>query len=505
MVYQLNKFIVRIFVAEMTKHWIGILLSLFISSGLHAQYRSGMSMSNFSGSHGLKYNPARVVGSPLSWDANLFSLGLFLDNSWASIPNNSIFTMLNKELIFIPSGIPRTNLSENAYILLNTNKKFNNFTTDISIQGPSFMASTHDKGFAFFINVRTNISIRNIDDDFAHLMATNFNFLAMLNKGVTIERMKINIMSWTELGATYGYTMVDASNIKIKGAISPKFLISPIGASVRLNQLVLPKPDLDATLQQNLDKADIELGYGLTNYDNFMNGFGVTDALGGLGIGADVGILIESQKLYKSKRKTYKQKYEYQVGVGLIDFGGVFFLGGIANKVTETEEVTTGVDDEGPARLLSNFTDRKGVPTILLPTAATSHIDISLKGNFYAQGRIVLGMPPLPNQLRAPHAILVAARYESRHFDFALPVTIHDFRHTRVGFSMRLAILTIGSDNLTNLFVKNSEITGTDFYVGIRLYRNRRDGKGNTFVHKALRKKKTKTARKRFKMASPRF
>ena len=254
--------------------------------------------------------------------------------------------MLNKELIFIPSGIPRTNLSENAYILLNTNKKFNNFTTDISIQGPSFMASTHDKGFAFFINVRTNISIRNIDDDFAHLMATNFNFLAMLNKGVTIERMKINIMSWTELGATYGYTMVDASNIKIKGAISPKFLISPIGASVRLNQLVLPKPDLDATLQQNLDKADIELGYGLTNYDNFTNGFGITDALGGLGIGADVGILIESQKLYKSRRKTYKQKYEYQVGVGLIDFGGVFFLGGIANKVTETEEVTTGVDDE---------------------------------------------------------------------------------------------------------------------------------------------------------------
>jgi len=491
----------------MNKHLYILLVSLSISWCIHAQYRTGLSTSNYDGIQGIRYNPSKMVGGPISWDYNLLSIGLFLDNNFATIPNNSIPSALGKTMIFTLTGIPRTNLNEFAYIVMNTDRKNNNFGTDIFIQGPAFSASTHDKSFAFFINTRINISLKNIDDDIANYMASQFNLLTILN-GINIEKMRINLMAWNEVGVSYGYTLMDESNLKITGAISPKLLISPFGTSLRINQLMLPKPDIDGdeTEEEYLDRADVDLNLGLRNYQTILAGGGLTSLLlGGFGLGADAGITIQTSKLYQSRRNPSKQKYLWQAGVALIDFGGVIYPGGVQSNIDSSRQVSKGVDDGGYQVLLDNIVSNKGVPAVILPTAITSHIDLSLKDNFYLQSRLVLGTNLLPNQLRAPHSFTIAPRFESKLFDIAFPVTLHDFSKPRFGFNFRASFLTIGSDNLSNWFIPSSTISGTDFYIAMRLYKTKRYKKANTIFHRAMRKKKTKSARKRFRMAAPKF
>ncbi len=49
-----------------------------------------------------------------------------------------------------------------------------------------------------------------------------------------------------------------------------------------------------------------------------------------------------------------------------------------------------------------------------------------------------------------------------------LPVSLYNYSKLRVGISARLAFITIGSDNLSSFF-KQSELTGSDIYVGIKV------------------------------------
>jgi hypothetical protein len=68
----------------------------------------------------------------------------------------------------------------------------------------------------------------------------------------------------------------------------------------------------------------------------------------------------------------------------------------------------------------------------------------------------------------APNIEALTPRYESRWFMAALPVSLYNKSDLHVGLSLRLGVLTIGSDDLESLFIPG-KLAGTDLYMGLRL------------------------------------
>ena len=109
-----------------------------------------------------------------------------------------------------------------------------------------------------------------------------------------------------------------------------------------------------------------------------------------------------------------------------------------------------------------------GSYVMALPAALSVQYDRCLKPkiylNFSAIQRVPMPMPHIdrPNQLSA------TLRYETTFFEVAIPYSFYDYYLHRIGFAVRYGIVYMGSDKL-GTFINNKEITGVDFYFGLRL------------------------------------
>lgn len=482
--------------------------------------RTGLNVSNYSGIHGVIDNPARIVNSPLAWDFNLSSVGVFVDNNFLTIPNNSLITIGGKNIVPIPAGIPRTNLNQNAYLVIN-DKNFTRIGTDITVRGPSMMISTPTKGFGVFTNVRSNVTIKNIPLDMVNFFfnpidGENLTNLAL--SGVNINNFGINAMGWTEVGLSYGKYIVDDRFYKVRAGGNLKFLLGATNYALNFNQ-ILAQPDFTKTAIENFESIVMDIDYRFLNPGKVTGGW--TNYIAGYGLGIDAGILIEEYKVYKKRFGKYMQKYQWQLGISINDIGAIAFgadklisntikgngLVEILNLDTVRNPYMQAVADvinNAATATYSDLDDGKG-NVVFLPASATVHIDRSIWQNWYIFGKYRMGMPGNHRALRTPSNLVIAPRYENKHFDFSIPFTLHDWRHFRYGFNFRASIFTIGSDNLSNIFRETATVTGADIYFGLRFYRNRRLLKKSNFLNRWLAKRKRNSKLKNFRIVSPRF
>jgi hypothetical protein len=78
-----------------------ILVWLFIATtSLLAQEQIGLRTENLSGVNALSLNPASMVAFPLTWDLNLGSTGIFMENDLAFIRNSSLLNIARMLLIW---------------------------------------------------------------------------------------------------------------------------------------------------------------------------------------------------------------------------------------------------------------------------------------------------------------------------------------------------------------------------------------------------------------------
>lgn len=494
-----------------------ILAICLFSSTVFAQTRYGLTHSNYAGTQRLQSNPAYIVHSPLAWDYNLIGLGVFLDNSMMKIPNNSLLTIGGKDFRAIPDYFPRTNLDQTAYLVMNVSKNRTNLGVDFKLSGPAFMFSTRNVSMGFFHNVRANLTMKNFNKTLIDFFFSGMEVDNILLSGFDIKNMSLTALAWNEFGFTYGEHIVNDQFYKIKAGFNAKILTGVSGYAINVNRLAF-QADPTLTLQQNIDNIDFNLNYAYTNPNNFS---GTSSFMNGWGLGVDAGILIEEHKIYKKRFGVYRQKYEWQLGFSLTDIGALAFTSKntLSQKYTSIDEFTSTLNQTDMAnneeiaaindRIWKprNYGSTGSPPVFILPTALRVHLDRNINQNFYANARLVLGAPSfgIDNMLRTPHNFILAPRYESRFFDFSLPLVLHDFRHFRYGFNARFYFFSIGSDNIANIFRKNGTITGADIYFSIRLYRSRRLQKRENKLQEYLRTRRRRIDRKRFKIINPAF
>jgi hypothetical protein len=101
-----------------------------------------------------------------------------------------------------------------------------------------------------------------------------------------------------------------------------------------------------------------------------------------------------------------------------------------------------------------------------LPTAASLQFDYNLGSGFFAYAFLVQDLPLMRNRVARASQLGIVPRYETRWFSFAVPITFYDYYKPRLGFSMRLAFLTIGTEQPGGMFHVN-DLDGMDFYFSI--------------------------------------
>ena len=102
-----------------------------------------------------------------------------------------------------------------------------------------------------------------------------------------------------------------------------------------------------------------------------------------------------------------------------------------------------------------------------LPTALSVQMDINYTGNWYINGILIYPLMLRSAGIVRPAQLAVTPRYETDHFEVDLPVSMYDFKRPRIGISMRLFFLTIGTDKLGGFF-NLSDFTGMDFYMALK-------------------------------------
>ena len=103
-----------------------------------------------------------------------------------------------------------------------------------------------------------------------------------------------------------------------------------------------------------------------------------------------------------------------------------------------------------------------------LPAALSVQVDRALPKNFYISALAVRRIKFKAPGVDRANILAITPRYERRWFEVATPVVLYDDKDLRLGASIKLAFLTIGSDNVLSIFRKHN-FSGSDIYVALKL------------------------------------
>jgi hypothetical protein len=263
----------------------------------------------------------------------------------------------------------------------------------------------------------------------------------------------------------------------LMGGISIKKFVPIAGAAVQVNDA---RFNLASDTSFNYLYADMDAMF-VQQTENFFKG----------GMGLDLGFTY--QKMESDCRSYFPNSkkmgcrtlnYKYKIGVSILDIGSV--------KFNPSDVQSQGIRISQPSLYFSNYADVnsdsifqaienldtllndeniKNVNKIHLPTAISAQFDYNLwDAKFYAFGSIMQGLPISQQKfgMRRANSLMVGARFESRFFDIAIPISLYDYTTPQIGLSMRIYCLTIGTDKLLSMLGRTN-LYGGDFYAHLKI------------------------------------
>lgn len=455
---------------ELHRHIIFILASFFLTSQLFCQEQIGLRTSTFAGMHGAQLNPANSAHYPLQWEVGLFSASAFFENNFAFITNTSTGHLI-KNAEDIEAGYDQeVRPSSNFFYDFNADTTSNRFANlELKVNGPSILFRPDEsQAVGIFFNARFSTSTNKVPGIY------NYYYFAekLVGEPVPLNPAKIASMAWTELGLHYSKS-IESYNGKISFGANVKYLQGYEAAFASLGKMTYSMSINSDTV--NVEGIDFDFGYTNSNID-MIDGEPLKAKVNGKGVGIDLG--------FNYTVDGYDDKYLYRIGVSLLDIGAIRF-----NKNSEVHRLDTEIDFEVSESLYSTFTtaeelttqisnDALGTATasfvddeflVALPSAFVIQGDVNVVHGLYVSGLWLQGVPLAKNQVSRESLINITPRYEHKWGEIHFPISMYNYKTVNMGMSLRLAFLTIGTDNLGS-FIQSKKYTGTDFYVGLKLY-----------------------------------
>jgi len=437
-----------------------IALSFFLQ-GI-TQERSGLSLGNHNGVNATYLNPTGLLNNPHKWTANLGGAHLFADTDYVKIKQVKLFRFLRNYDQLLDDIRDNVTTSDVFTSYKENGKSYGDLQT--SVLGPAFQ---------YHINQSTSIgmSIR------SRLIAGSYNITDVANYPVYSELDSLTVLTAEPFnGNAAAYTEI---NLHLAKQISPDLSVGITAKYLR---------GYEALHFSNRNSFDIR-GFDEDNIDVLEGGsFDLahtspeenTINRKGRGIGIDLGFTIKNMGGSKGT----------DLGIALLDLGLISYSG---SKRTYRWESGLLVDGTGYDELrdLTELDEQLAQDFILestsdrfsqaLPTGLAVQMEHKLYESFSLCGYWVQRLKVLPLQIARSNSLNITGLYELKHFSAFLPVTLYNYNNLRVGAAVRLAYLTIGTDNLLRI-VGNGDFSGTDLYVNIQIYpfqiKRKNNGKG---------------------------
>ena len=491
----------------MSKKTLFLLFLLVWSSLTYAQQWLGISGSNYAGTNSVYNNPANLADSRYKLYVNLVGNDLFFANNYMGW--NAPYSVLQ---LLTNSAAQEYRNSKNVIIFRNAyydiNKGGEPFHANLlnDLRGPSAMFTINDKhSVGLLTRVRTIVNFNNVSESLAEVIRLGTDTLSLKNQPFNLSGTSLNINSYAEMGLSYGYVFKDEDEDFIKLGITVKRVVGIYSSHINIEQadydivddptdLILPPNRKKQILRINTLKAD----YGFTSEGSYKNAklspsWLLGDQSAGAGWGVDVGIVYEfrpDNRKYTYREKGVakldpsKNKYEFRVGVSLLDIGGISYNNpnyvrnwnvDVNNKIFNSSDVSM-IDgsDDAYKRInqtigLDDLNSQNNFSTGL-PTSFQINLDYHLKGKFYVNSLWVQGLRSNQStSMKMPSSLSVTPRWEGKWFEVAMPFVLFDnYNAFAFGIAGRMGPLFLGTDNLGSILNINRP-RSTDIYFGLSI------------------------------------
>lgn len=441
---------------------------LLIVSGLSlhatalAQERFGITHSNFGGADATYLNPARSAGQWPFADVRLLGADLFTWNSlvaWGGRDERLVGELRSGIGGRAGGELVQRDASGNNRAFVHAN-----------VLGPGFSVALGRGTIGGGIRSRVAISATGVSSALGNFIYHGFGYTPQHGIRYQDGQSRALGAAWTEFSINYAHILKAEGFSLFSAGVSLKYNLGHAAGALQIDAM-------DYTV---LDTNRLVVHEASARY-----GFALPDFRAGAGLGADIGVVydrtLEEADGYMPHRASGgcdPRRYRYRIGASLIDLGGIRFRNGEAGAIRSgslniADYNQVPVNDQHDLDSLfstsTNWSRQKGF-SVGLPTAASLQVDYNIVGNAYlalAAVQQVSGRGSL--RIRRANAIAITPRFETRFFEVAAPIVLHEYALSRpsVGFMVRVDGIVVGSDQILP-FLNRRDVYAADVYVRIR-------------------------------------
>ena len=438
---------------------------LLLQFGL-AQEQLGLRTENYSGINSISLNPAHNLTNPFQWDVNLIAAGQFIATNFGAFQNANIFSIINHSDKVVLATDFKEVTPRDAIIFDFENKGKNKYAALFSdVMGPSVLLNFEKHSLGFFTKARAAIGGQKIP---AVLGYYDYKSVGAGEK-FKVFPSQIAGMAWTEIGLNYLFK-AETNDGKIGIGLNLKYLEGYESFYIENKKgLNITKMQRDSLAFNN----GAEIAFGFTN--TTIDADNYSPSKNGIGFGIDVGLTYAFQD--------YSDIYRLKFGISLLDIGKINF-----NKNTEDHLIDIADAFDFYPRNLDDVTEfRDGLEqlneelfsdttntlvgnnySIWLPGAFSLQADYALTENIFINAVLVQKLAFGQAQVERGNLFALTPRYESRWISGFLPISVYNYQKIQAGAAIRLAFLTIGTDDILSFFGK-TKLNGTDFYLALKI------------------------------------
>ena len=438
------------------------LFAFTIGSKLNAQDRLGLANSNYMPVTTNLFNPSSIVDAYTWLDINLIGASVFFHNNYLYVPG---FNLTTKDRLTF-------NYKFGTQLPTYDNKFDKNLYVDATVLTPSASIVIGRFSAAINSNSRNIVDIRNMPWQVADGMYKGFqNVTDLWGEQIKAKNLKINQLSWLEVGATVGGFVYTFDEHLVTLGLSVRKLWGISGFAAKVDEWDYTTQN-QTTMHINKFKGEVAMATGFGSGSGFSGDFGITYKR---------YFKWSNQYRPNDKRTSCtRMPYRYKIMAAIIDLGSIKFNKDAThttytiendnwnnythNNVQSVSDVTNFFSNMGT----NVQTSTKNSFTMSLPTAITAAFDYNLGYGFYAGANTVIGIPSFFTLgVQRPFQLAVMPRYERRFFEMSIPISTLNFQDVRLGLMMRLGFLTLGTERLNTFLF--GDVYAADVYLMLKM------------------------------------
>ncbi len=438
-----------------------IILSLLIliTHFSYGQEMWGISNSNYSGNMGIFLNPSTIVGAPYKYEINLIAGDFFAENTYIYFPQR-------KHIVF--NSLFGNNEPGKNYAF-RTGLSIHDGFAHMLIIGPSYIKNNGDWAWGLHSAFRSEASVLGVPSHLAYTFYSGFHAQEIFGQRFNSTPFSFASATWLELGGTYGRVLRESEKHYLKWAGTGNLLIGFNGLYGDVRNFDYTVLDSSNTVFHNVNAR-----IGKAIDDSFIS-------LRGAGLSTTLGATYMHKRRQGgfdcNKSNDNVKKYDYRIGVSLIDLGTIryFRKSQVIDLITTTNRVWTGIDSANVGlnnlgtTLVSKVSGsiREEGFYVWLPLALSTQIDYAFTTKVYGNLSFVKRIHFTENQIARGDQMNLSVRYEKRKFEANLNYTLFEWKQPSLGLGIRYKFFVIGTDRLLQI-VGLSDVQAFDFFFGFK-------------------------------------